>query len=745
MGSMATSSADRHSASLTGLADFGQALLAAPLDLVHRAERIHAYACRVVPADVFQLGLFEGDLYRILVWMVDGQPQPRRDFRLDGSAPGLIGWLRDARQPLRVDDFLDPHEALPVRPRYASPRPPRSALFVPLIVGERALGALTVQAWRPNAFTDEDERLLAIIANGAAAALQNAGLYEQAERRAAQLELLAEVGRRVNVLQPLADLYNQAIGLIAERLPELTVRFYTMTGEALDLVAETPGASTESEISRQLATEAARTAARVMREPVEVRHPELHAPLPADSAARAAWPLFIDERVVGVLSVKMPQAAFDDATLALFESLAAQMAFATLEARVYESQQAQAWVNHALLQIAEAIAVEPDLAAAIETVMRLTLTLTEARWLWVYRLAEDARTLQLLYAVGAEDAAAATLATRELALDQETAWLTRQARALPELLAGRLGEAAAFVYPLRARGQLRGVLLAPVADDGGARSAVFDGVARQLALALESEALRDHILAQRQLEREIALAQNIQASFLPQTLPQPPGWDLAAFWHPARLVGGDFYDVIPLRGGDAQGAARYGLVVADVAGNGVPAALYMALSRTLLRSVAIRRTSPASTLTRANELLQADARTVQFLTAIYVIWEPATGRLVLANAGHPPAVVARADGRLEWLPTHGPALAVFQRARYPEIEVTLAPGDTLLLYTDGLTEASDFYGSEFGAAGVEAVLREAAGGDAAQIIAALRAALSAHVGAGEDLDDAAFVVLRRLP
>jgi len=109
------------------------------------------------------------------------------------------------------------------------------------------------------------------------------------------------------------------------------------------------------------------------------------------------------------------------------------------------------------------------------------------------------------------------------------------------LLADRLGEAAALVYPLRSRGQLRGVLLAPVADDGGARSAVFDGVARQLALALESEALRDHILAQRQLEREIALAQNIQASFLPQTLPQPPGWDLAAFWHPARLVGGDFW------------------------------------------------------------------------------------------------------------------------------------------------------------------------------------------------------------
>ena len=737
---MTSSITERHAAALSGLADFGQALLSAPLDLAHRAEHIHAYACRVVPADIFQLGLFEGDLYRILVWMVDGVAQPRRDFRLDATTPGLIGWLRDTRRSLCVQDFLDPNEHLPVRPRYASPRPPRSALFVPLVIGDRTLGAITVQAWRPNAFNAEDERLLAIVANGAAAALQSAGLYEQAARRAAQLELLAEVGRRVNVLQPLADLYQQAIGLITERLPELTVRFYTVGEAGLDLVAETPGAALESEISRQLATEAAQTATRVKREPVEARHPELHAPLPADSAARAAWPLFIDERVVGVLSVKMPQAAFDGATLALFDSLASQMAFATLEARVYESQQAQAWVNHALLQTAEAIAVEPDLATAIETVTRLTLTLSEARWLLVYRLGDDDETLHLLHAVGAEGAADDTLSLQDLALDPEALDPWRRTWALPETLVERLGQRTALVYPLRARGQLRGVLLAPESDDTSPRSAVLDGLARQLALALESAALRDHIMAQRQLEREVALAQQIQASFLPATLPQPPGWDLAAYWHPARLVGGDFYDVVPLRGGN-----RLGLVVADLAGNGVPAALYMALSRTLLRSIAIRRTSPGSTLSRANELLQADARTVQFLTAIYAVWYPETGRLLLANAGHPPAVIARADGRLEWIADHGPALAVFPRARYPEREIVLQPGDTLVLYTDGLTEATDCYGIEFGSSGIEAVLQANSGCSAAEIILALRDALSAHVGGGEDLDDAAFVVLRRLP
>ncbi len=737
---MTSSSADRHAATLADLAVFGQALLSAPLDLAHRAEHIFAYTCSVIQADVFQLGLFEGDLYRILAWVVDGQPQPRRDFRLDPETPGLIGWLRDTRRSLCVHDFLDPDEHLPVRPRYASQRPPRSALFVPLLIGERALGVIAVQSWRPHAFSDEDERLLAIIATGAAAALQSAGLYEQATRRAAQIALLAEVGQRVNVLQPLADLYNQALGLIAERLPELTVRFYTVAETTLELVAETPGAAVESEISRQLATEAARTARRVMREPDEARHPELHAPLPVDSAARAAWPLFIEERVVGVLSVKMPQAAFDDATLALFESLAAQMAFATLEARVYESQQAQAWVNLALLQTAEAIAVEPDLSTAIETVTRLTLTLTEARWLLVYRLEDDADTLQLLHAVGVEDLAQDLQPVQDLALDPDSPTPWRRTWTLPPTLAQRLAEPEALVYPLRARGRLRGVLLSPTTDDNGPRSAVFDGVARQLALALESAALRDRIVAQRQLEREVALAQQIQASFLPNTLPQPEGWDLAAFWHPARLVGGDFYDVVPLRGG-----GRFGLVVADVAGNGVPAALYMALSRTLLRSIAIRRTSPATTLSRANELLQADARTVQFLTAIYAVWSPETGRLALANAGHPPAVVARADGRIQWLQTHGPALAVFPRARYAETEFTLELGDTLLVYTDGLTEASDPYGNEFGAPGIEAVLRETRGGTAAQLIEALRSALHEHASGGEDLDDAAFLVLRRLP
>ena len=98
---MTSSSADRHSATLAGLAEFGQALLTAPLDLTHRAEHIHAYACRVVPADIFQLGLFEGDLYRILVWIVDGQPQPRSDFRLDPDTPGELLWNSGARPPAR--------------------------------------------------------------------------------------------------------------------------------------------------------------------------------------------------------------------------------------------------------------------------------------------------------------------------------------------------------------------------------------------------------------------------------------------------------------------------------------------------------------------------------------------------------------------------------------------------------------------------------------------------------------------
>ncbi len=149
------------------------------------------------------------------------------------------------------------------------------------------------------------------------------------------------------------------------------------------------------------------------------------------------------------------------------------------------------------------------------------------------------------------------------------------------------------------------------------------------------------------MERELEVAQGIQRSFLPQQLPIVPGWDMSVFYRAARQVGGDFYDFIPLRGG------KWGIVIADVADKGVPAALFMVLSRTNLRAAAFSRDQPVETLMRVNEMLISDSRSDLFVTCWYGVSGSANGRIAYASAGHNPPLLLRADGMSEELPDTG--------------------------------------------------------------------------------------------
>ncbi|MGH2522720.1 MAG: PP2C family protein-serine/threonine phosphatase, partial [Anaerolineales bacterium] len=250
------------------------------------------------------------------------------------------------------------------------------------------------------------------------------------------------------------------------------------------------------------------------------------------------------------------------------------------------------------------------------------------------------------------------------------------------------------------------------------------------------------VAMQQRFEREMEVARDIQASFLPDACPRVPGWEMCSFWRAARQVGGDFYDFIPLR--SHEGRERWGLVIADVADKGVPAALYMALSRTLLRSVAISRVSPASTLARVNELILSDARSDQFVTVFYAVWEPATGSLRYANGGHNPPVWANAAGEVRKLAGRGTALGVLDSVQYEEHEIHLQPGDSLLLFTDGLTDAVNANVEEFGLRRVFEVMSMAYPYSATEILDMMASAVQSHVGAMEAFDDLTMVVLKRV-
>ena len=203
--------------------------------------------------------------------------------------------------------------------------------------------------------------------------------------------------------------------------------------------------------------------------------------------------------------------------------------------------------------------------------------------------------------------------------------------------------------------------------------------------ALES---RDKLVA---LQNELGVASKIQQSILPTRFPDRPGCRIFANMKPARNVGGDFFDVIHLADG------RIGIAIADVSDKGVPAALFMMSCRTLIKGAAIGKTNPGEVLHEVNQLLQEDNDAAMFVTVFYGVYDPDSRRFHYANGGHNSPLVVHADGSSAELPlTGGIALGLMPDLDYDNNTVTLSPGDLIVLYTDGVTEAFDEQGNQFG-------------------------------------------------
>ena len=238
-------------------------------------------------------------------------------------------------------------------------------------------------------------------------------------------------------------------------------------------------------------------------------------------------------------------------------------------------------------------------------------------------------------------------------------------------------------------------------------------------------------------EQELEVAKLIQQNFLPKQLPELSGWQVAAYYRPAREVGGDFYDVIPLPGG------KVGFVVGDVTDKGVPAALVMAATRSVLRASAQRLVEPGEVLERVNEHLCPDMPEKMFVTCLYGVLDPETGHFRFANAGHDLPYVKTAEGSEE-LRARGMPLGLMPGMPYEEKETVLQPGDSLLLHSDGVVEAHDPEREMFGFPRLKQCVADYPGGG--ELIDRVLADLHAHTGPGaEQEDDITMVVLQRSP
>lgn len=309
-----------------------------------------------------------------------------------------------------------------------------------------------------------------------------------------------------------------------------------------------------------------------------------------------------------------------------------------------------------------------------------------------------------------------------------------------------LGLRSILCVPLRIKERILGTIYVDNRIQAGIFSPddleLLNAIASSAAIAIENARLYQVAVEKGRLESELQMARQVQLSLLPAEIPVVSGWEFSARWLPARQVAGDYYDFI------AGPNGQLGMVVADVSDKGMPAALFMALSRSIVRASMDPALSPAGSIQRANRLICQDSTSGMFITLFYALLDPQQGRLSYVNAGHNPALFFQrgkrpGQGAMSRLGRTGMALGVEADAPYEERRLVLNPGDFLVLYTDGVTDALDPQGRSFDMDRLESLVLAHREETAQQIGEALESALRAFTSQAPVFDDITLLVIRR--
>jgi len=267
----------------------------------------------------------------------------------------------------------------------------------------------------------------------------------------------------------------------------------------------------------------------------------------------------------------------------------------------------------------------------------------------------------------------------------------------------------------------------------------IDKAVEQIAYVKEAEKERGEL---RDLHSDLSVAREIQHAILPREfrlkMPLADTIDLNASMEAAKDVGGDFYDFFRIDD------THLGFTMADVSGKGIPAAIFMAVSRTLIKATGMHNLSSAAVMKDANNMLASESLDSMFVTVFYGVMDLETGRIDYTNAGHNQPYVLHPDGVVEKLPTQGNmALGAFEGLPYTSGEVTLAPGDILVTYTDGVTEAENESHEQFGEEALETLLPNYVTASAAGMVEGIRSQVQNFAGEAPQSDDITVLVIKR--
>lgn len=697
-----------------------------------------------------------------------------RSKSLDGyvlsldDADGIIPWVARNGQTVLANDVTQ-------HPRYVPsqlpPKDTQSELCVPLIFDGEVVGLLDIQSDQLNAFTDNDQLMFESVADAMAAAIRNADLYRSEIWRRQVADSLREVAGLISDNVGLDEVLQVILAELDRNLPiDISAIWLLEEGDlCLSAVHGVDASELESACMANPESIYAMSEALMSEEPIIRRPDETLWPIGLTvgyqkNYSSIAAPLRVGDRPLGLLTLSHhTPGRYGHEAQAITATLASYASVAIENARLYDAAQEQAYASAALLQVAQAVVSLNDLDEILGTIIRIMPILVGVQRVALYRWDALRETFGATHAYGFSEEEEIILTEVEHPVGHfpllditrgenrtvihpvtpslsPTAWLEIQPESADEAEAINAAQLLIAV-PIVIKNDSFGVMVIQEKENGrrfrSRRIEIINGIAQQVALAIQNDLLQTEMVVRERLETEVQLARQIQQTFIPQTLPQHFPWQLAGRWRTARQVGGDFYDVIELPN------RKLGIFIADVSDKGMPAALFMALTRTLIRAAVLETTSPAEAMRRVNDQLLPDTQQGMFVTAVYGVLDIEDGSFTYVNAGHNPPLWVKPNRYVIKLTRTAVALGVMQQPYVKENTISLEAGDALFLYTDGLTEAFSPMGDMFGDERLIAALQSAQASAADEILESVEACLNEFIESIPLGDDLTMLAARR--
>lgn len=656
----------------------------------------------------------------------------------------------------------------------------QAEICLPLILGDQVLGVLEVVSDIKNIFHEKDILVLRILSDSVALAVHNSVLFNDLLEQTWVSTLLLQVteaaqehtsiddllGAVVRTIPLLIDVQRCAIFLLDSQSDEfyLNAHYGFDAGEDA-LLAMLPYSEEGKKSFLRCKTE------RIpLNIPAKLISRE-NEPGRPDHACCGLVPLVAHNNVYGLMlvdSLESQKNAHSRSGFSredVFMAVCRQTALAIENLRLQESQENETYVTAILLQVAEMVAEAGDFQESIENIINLLPLVVGVDTVLIYLLDDERKRLHLQAQLSQQwknqtnrlplsircktYGNLASLISEPsprfflLGTDPIESWLqVEKKQYLKEPDIYTIPQHLMIVFPLFIHDEKYGLMFIGESEDGykyrEKKIEIISGIARNLSLVIQNEQLKKEMIKQESIRREIELAREIQTTFLPENLPDITGWEFSARWRPALQVGGDFYDVFEL------GDGRIGLVIADVSDKGMPAALYMTVTRTLIRAESIEGRPPAEMLQSVNRLLLLNSPKGLFVTGIFAILDPNTATLTYTNAGHNrPLLLKKSRSEIVWLEKGGLPLGVSEEPGFTNHSLNFAEGDLLMLYTDGVTEAQSADGSFFGEDRLFSVLKRYQGKTSYALIDIIDAKLMEFKGAAPASDDLTILVVQR--